>query len=117
MKKDVAENDFKELLEIAKKDKRVMIKLKELLVVAGQYGLAAEIRSMQEKYHPISKADALEISKGKKIKTLLGMVRINTDERSAWLIYNTIVSYQKKKGKFAVSDAVELELKAERLFL
>ena len=100
------------LLEEAKKNKDILIHLKNLSVRAGQFELAAQLRDLENEFFPESK----EAKEAREIRNALSMVDLGIPEDICWLISKTLKAHQKKKGKFSIEDAAHLMAERERLF-
>lgn len=116
MKTTIEQKKFGELLESCKKRKKALRLLKEACVVADEYGLAAEIREIENNLFSGTPEQKKAIELGEKVELLLRMLDLKVDVGTAWLIYKGIEQFNKKKDKFTLSDSVDLKLLKEKLF-
>lgn len=108
---------LKKMLDEAKNDKKALRNMKELAVKNQQYELAANLREWENKLFPLSDEQKEAHKTGRVIAAILSMTcqsKINSN--AAWLINETIKSYNAKGGQFSIDDASELRTKAEQLF-
>ena len=116
MEQETKQLDLNPLLEIAKKDKRAFNALKNVAVQCQSYELAAELRAIEVNLFPESE----ELKKAKKDiiawQTAFRMVGLNIEDATAFLVVNTVLLSQKKKGKFSLQDASDLQVKRDILF-
>jgi hypothetical protein len=111
------ENFIPEFLEKIQKDHKAIRLFKLSAINCQSYELAAHIREIEKELFPESEEAKQAKQDGTDILNVLGMVKINVqDKKIAWLIKKTIKCHSKKKGKFSLKDAADLQTKAEKLF-
>ncbi len=105
------------LLESAKKDKNGLIRLKNTAVRCQNFELASELRTLELKLFPETKEekDAKELVK--KLDLVFRMVDLKIDDRTIWVIQETMKVYGKKKGKFDLKDASTIVAKSKEIFV
>lgn len=103
------------MVESAKENKQVIKSLKNGAIHAQLYELAAEFRDIEVKSFPKSKEQLDAEFLGKTIKSLLASADINIDVDMAWLIFNIVDLYKKKKGKTDI-NAIQSILDKRREF-
>lgn len=109
-------SDLENLVEAAKKDHKTLKALKVLAVKCQQFSLAADIRDLERELFPQTEEQKKAVLEGSNIGSLLRMIEINVPDRFAWLIYQTIKRYSKRRDNFDMKDAAELKAKMIALF-
>lgn len=82
----------------------------------GDLDTVAKIRQFELDNFPEEKEFREERTFADKAELLFRMVKIGTDEKTAWLTYRTVQAHLKKKGSFSIKDAAEIMAKAEQIF-
>jgi len=100
------------IYENAIKSKKALRSLKQAAIDAGCFELAAELRDSERELFP----DTEDEKYARTVSLALRMVGINTDHRTSWIIGKTIFSLSRKKGKFDLKTASEIQADAERIF-
>jgi hypothetical protein len=106
----------KKLIELAKTNKRGLIKLKNACVVIGEFEFASKLRDIEREYFPVTEEQIKAKKRAEKLNLLFRMVELNIPEDKCWLIDKALEEYKKKKGKFSVEDGLELRKKHIDLF-
>lgn len=116
MEQETKQLDINQLLTIAKTNKRAFKALKNVAVQCQTYELAANLRDLELKLFPESE----ELKKAKKEiidwQTAFRMVGLNIEDSTAFLVVKTVLLSQKKKGKFSLQDASDLQVQRDVLF-
>lgn len=105
-----------ELLEKAKTDRKLLKKIKLFAVDAQLYELACSVREIEREFFPENDEVKKAKEQGSHMNLLFRMIDLNIPDKESWLITETLKYHQKMKGKFSISDAVDLKLKAKELF-
>ena len=104
------------LINKAKKDKSLLLKLKNLAVEAKEYELGSEFRDLEKKLFPES-LEAKRIKEEAKVCSItLRMVGLDVDEPTAWLIYEAMRMCFKTKAKFDLKMASEIKETRNEVF-
>ena len=104
--------DLTNLLEGAKKSKKALRSLKLAALDAGQFELAANLRDLERELFPESEDETY----AKTINISLRMVGINPDMKSCWIIGKTMHILSKRKGKFDIETASDIQADADKIF-
>lgn len=107
---------FEDLLEIAKKDKKVLEHLKNAAVKGQMYELASNIRDIEKENFPETEEDKSIKKTYRDANLLLRMVDVNASEFTSYKIGKAFEVYNKKKGKFDTGDAVKIINTADKYF-
>ena len=107
---------FNELLEKAKKDRKAFKALKDLVVKCQMYEFAAELRSMEHELFPQTEEQKQAQALGRNFQTLLGMLDLNAQEHSSWLILKAAELYKEKGSLASLNDTADLKAACKRLF-
>lgn len=109
-------SDLDNLVEAVKKDQKMLKALKVLAVKCQQFSLAADIRDLEHELFPQTEEQKKAMLEGSNIGSLLRMIEINVPDRLAWIIYQAIKRYLKRRDNFDLKDAAELKAKMIALF-
>ncbi len=104
-------------IEDAKKNRKVLLRLKNLAIANQQFELGAKIREMETEYFPETVEVKQAKTYAKELNTALRMVNLNVSDEACWLISETVKQLSKKGGEFSLSDACSLRTKMEEIFL
>ena len=104
------------LLETAKKEKKLLVKLKSTALHCQMFELAAKLRDMEVELFPNTPEYNEAHEQAKKANLLFRMVELNVPESVCWLVEETLKLHKKKKGKFDLLDAGKLVVKKNELF-
>lgn len=110
------EHLIKNLIAEANKDRKGLIRLKNAAVTLGQFELAAQLREIETKNFPETKAVKVAKEKAKELSSIFRLIDLKVSEDKCWLIAETIKVYNKKKDKFTIKDAAILRAKEVELF-
>lgn len=102
-----------ELLEKAKIDRRALFRLKEVAVILKEYELASQIRQLELDNFPETKAE----QEAKAIRLVLKSVGIDTEDKTCWLILETLKLHKEKGSEFNEDDAKKLVNKQKELWI
>ena len=105
-----------QMIEAAKKDKRLLISLKNTAVKGQQFELAVQLRELETSLFPESEEQKQAKDVGDKTRLVLQMVELNVPDDVSWLISATLKKYFKMGGKFSIREASELIAKRKQLF-
>lgn len=103
--------DFLNLVEAAKKDKKKLQQFKVLAVNCQQFSLAADLRDIERELFPESKETKDAKIEADKLNLIFRMVDLNIPQNVAWLINQTLKKYWKRRGNFDLKDAATLRAK------
>jgi hypothetical protein len=108
---------MEELLEKAKTNHKLLRKLKLIAVNQQMYEFACKLREMEKSIFPEQTEESKKAEKeGDELNLLFRMVDMNIQEKTCWLINETLKVHRKKKGKFDIADAVKIKHKCNELF-
>jgi len=104
------------LLESASKNIETLNELKNLAVKLGQYELGAELRKLEKELYPETDEEIKAKEKAKELNLIFRMVDLNIDNEVCFRIFQTLELFRKKKGKFDLKDASEIQVQSKKLF-
>lgn len=104
------------LINKAKKDRKLLIKLKNLSVEAKEYELGSEFRELEKKLFPETAETKKIKEEGKVARITLNMVGLDVGEPTAWLIYEAMRMYFKTKAKFDLKMASKIKETHKEVF-
>lgn len=107
---------IEQLIESAKTNKKALLALKNAAVIAQQFELAANIREIEKTNFPLSVEQKAAKERVSKLKIALAMTDIKTDDGTLWMVDQVIKKFNKKKGKFDLSDAAAIGSERDKLF-
>lgn len=110
------ENLFKDLIEVAKTDRKLLNKLKNISVEGKQYELASQLREIERDTFPETEENKLAKEQAEKLSTVFRMVDLNVSEETCWLISETVKIYNEKKGEFSLQDATSIKTKKQAIY-
>lgn len=108
---------LKQLIEVAKTNRKGFNRLKDAVVTLQQFELASELRNIEKIAFPETEEIKAIKLEAKHLRVTFRMVELNVSDDICWLIAETLKMHNKKKGKFSIEDAVNLRLKKEQIFL
>lgn len=106
------ENYIQDLINEAKKNRRLANDLKHSAVRAKLYEVAAMIRDLEKNSFP---SDGRDIQ-GQEFSLALRMAEIDTTDPMAWKILSVAKVFLKKKGKFSLEDAAKISAESIEIF-
>jgi hypothetical protein len=107
---------FENLLDVAKKDRKKLKQLYDLVIHCQQYEFAAEIRDLEKDLFPITPEEESAKINGARIRCAFNMAGYNVDTPTAWLFNEISVMVRKKKGSYTLKDSSILVEKMKELF-
>lgn len=110
------EEQLKQLIEKAKTDKKVLECLKYLAVETKLYEFAATIQAIEKEHYPETEERIKAKKIANEIAVGMGLLDMKADPRTAYLMYELVVLYQKHKGKMDLEKIIELKYKVQNLF-
>lgn len=113
---EMTEQQIKETTEILAKDKRALISVKNALVKAKCYELAAELRKIEHEKFPETEEQKAAKEEAEKFNLLFRMVELDIEPMTAYLIVQTVKKFGRRKGNFDIKDAVKLANETKRMF-
>jgi len=116
MSSEDLKDQFIELLEKAKRDKRAFKKLKELSVDTQHFLLATELRAIERDLFPESEEVKEAKVRASKLNLLFRMIELSVSDHTAWMIEQAIIFDIKNPGQFSLRDAESLMDKTKRIF-
>jgi hypothetical protein len=105
-----------ELIEKAKTNHKLLKKLKCIAVEAKLYELGVQLREMEQNLFPETEESKQAKKDVQELDLLFRMVNLSVPDKELWTIGEAMKVYRKKKGKFDVSDAALITVKARELF-
>jgi len=103
--------DFLNLVEAAKKDKKKIKAFKVLAVECQQFSLAADLRDIERTLFPESKETIDAKIEASKLNLVFRMVDLSIPDKIAWLVNQTLKKHWKRRGNFDLKDAAMLRAK------
>lgn len=108
--------DFLNLVEAAKKDKKKIKAFKVLAVDCQQFSLAADLRDIECELFPESKESIDAKIEASKLNLVFRMVGLDIPDRIAWIVNQTLKKHWKRRGNFDLKDASTIMSKATEHF-
>jgi hypothetical protein len=108
--------DFLNLVEAAKRDKKKIKAFKVLAVDCQQFSLASDLRDIERELFPESREMTDAKIEASKLNLVFRMVGLDVPDRVAWLVNQTLKKHWKRRGNFDLKDAATLRAKTEELF-
>lgn len=109
-------NNIKALVNALGNDKDQLIKLKESAVKVKEYELAATLRDYINENFPVTQESIIANEEARKLETVLRMVGISIDKRTAWIANETLIKYRRRKDNFSTKDVVEIQSRYTKIF-
>ena len=106
------EHLLKELIEKAKGDKRLLIRLKNAAVAGQSFELASALREMERELFPETEQEKI----AKDLNILFRMVDLDIPGETCWVIYETLTIWKKKKGAFSLKDSAKILADKKKIF-
>lgn len=97
-------------------DRRVIKKLKEAAVIAQNYELASDLRTIETTKFPLTEEEKTAHKLASQMSNALRMLGFTTDDKASYQIYQMAVLYSKKKGKVSMECAAKIKDEATVLF-
>ncbi len=107
---------FEELIKAASKNRRGLLRLKNAIVTCEQFELASRIREIECAAFPETEEIKKAKAYAKELSLVFRMVGLDVKDSTCWLIGETLKSKAKKKEKFSIKDAVDLQIKKDEIF-
>jgi len=104
------------LIEKAKTDKSLLLKLKGLAVKSNQLELASKLKEMENEFFPLTEQQKNRLEMAGQYRLALQMSGVEISEELASLVGETVRTFLKKKGSFSVKDAAQLKEENNELF-
>jgi len=106
------------LVQKAKTDHKVVRYMKELAVEVQDYELASLLRNMERENFPEKIVDNKDpdVLKASAIRIALGLCKLKTDDRGAFIIMKVVQKYFKRKGNMDMKDAIAISTEADEKF-
>jgi len=105
-----------ELLELAKKDQKILQALKNGAVKCQKFQLAADLRDIEKELFPENPASIEAKKLAKEVKEFLNTFDLGVNDSQAWLLYEAFLLFIKKKGKVSEKNTADLIAKQESYF-
>jgi len=104
------------VLESLKGDRTNFRRLKNLLVYAQNYELAAYVREKEKEFFPEDEEEKQEIAYAKEMHLLFKMVELKVSPEGAWLAAKALEEFKRLGGEFSIKNASKLIAKQRQLF-
>ena len=108
--------DLNELLESGKKDKNILILLKNVAVKSLNYELASQLREMETTLFPPTKEEKTAKAIVNDHRLLFQLLGMQASERGIYSIVEGMKAFGKMKGKFDLETASKIRAKADEIF-
>jgi hypothetical protein len=112
----ISENQLRELLEFAKKDKKSLLNLKNTAVMCERYELASQLREIETNLFPETKEDKMAKYVAHELSSVLRLVNLEVPDKVCYLIMETIKVYNKKKTSITIKDASKILANEKKIF-
>lgn len=112
----ISENQLRELLEFAKKDKKSLLNLKNTAVMCQRYELASQLREIETNLFPETKEEKMAKYVAHELSSVLRLVNLEVPDKVCYLIMETIKVYNKKKTSITIKDASKILANEKKIF-
>lgn len=110
------EDLINDLLECTKKSKKNLLILKKAAILCNQKALLDKLIEIENELYPETEEDKKAKESAVKLTILFNSVGLDISTPAAWIIYESMRVYSKKKGRFTILDAEKIKAKQVELF-
>lgn len=97
-------------------DRRVIQALKKAAIIAQQYELASELRTIETTKFPLTDEEKSAHKTAHQFNIGLRMLNFNISPKNTWSLYQLAVLYSKKKGRMTMDCVEKIRDEATVLF-
>lgn len=114
--KDKKAKAFEKLIKHSGKSRKVLRTLKSLAVDLHDYELASDFRDIEINNFPDAKETTKDYEFAKKIDTVLRMLNITIDLKTAFVVGRGVEAFLDKDSDYSVMDSSKILAQADKVF-